>query len=36
MLNVSVRPQVAAVAAVSTLAANTGGTSSDEILVGRL
>jgi RNA polymerase sigma-70 factor (ECF subfamily) len=36
MLNVSVRPQVAAVAAVSALAATAGGTSSDEILVEQI
>jgi hypothetical protein len=36
MLNVSVRPQPAAVAAVSALAATAGKTSSDEILVERI
>ena len=36
MLNVSIRPQLAAVAAVSALAATAGGTSSDEILVEQI
>ena len=36
MLNVSVRPQPAAVAAVSALAATAGKTSSDEILVEQI
>ena len=36
MLNVSVRPQPAAVAAVSALAATAGETSSDEILVEQI
>jgi hypothetical protein len=36
MLNASVRPQPAAVAAVSALAATTGKTSSDEILVEQI
>src|SRR6516165_10487190 len=36
MLNVSVRPQPAAVAAVSALAAIAGKTSSDEILVEQI
>jgi len=36
MLSVFIRPQVAAVAAVSTLAATTGRTSSDEILVEQI
>jgi len=36
MLNVSVRPQPAAVAAVSALAATAGKTSSDEILVQQI
>src|SRR6266576_1948146 len=36
MLNVSVRPQPAAVAAVSALAATAGKTSSDELLVEQI
>ena len=36
MLNISVRPQPAAVAAVSALAATAGKTSSDEILVQQI
>src|SRR5260370_30209038 len=36
MLNVSVRPQPAAVAAVSALAATAGKTSSDEVLVEQI
>jgi len=36
MLNVSVRPQPAAVATASALAATAGGTSSDEILVEQI
>jgi RNA polymerase sigma-70 factor, ECF subfamily len=36
MLNLSVRPQPAAVAAVPALAATAGGTSSDEILVEQI
>jgi hypothetical protein len=36
MLNASVRPQSAAVAAVSALAATAGKTSSDEILVQQI
>jgi hypothetical protein len=36
MLNVSVRPQAAAVVVVSALAATAGETSSDEILVKQI